>query len=129
MDVSKMVFVFGSNEAGIHGAGAAKFALMNKGAIWNVGFGHQGRSFAIPTKNWQIGQLNDKAIEFYINRFIAYAWWNPNINFQVTALGTGLAGHTDRCIADMFKAASANCYFDTKWKEFLPADFEYWGTF
>lgn len=45
------VFVFGSNLAGIHGAGAAKLAYEKFGAIKGQGFGLQGQSFAIPTKD------------------------------------------------------------------------------
>ena len=57
------IFVFGSNLAGIHGLGSAKEAVLHHGAeyIKNVtarfgvigknGFGLQGNSFAIPTKD------------------------------------------------------------------------------
>ena len=37
-----MVFVFGSNEAGRHGAGAARVALKSHGAIYGQGEGPQG---------------------------------------------------------------------------------------
>lgn len=43
------IFVFGSNEEGYHGAGAAKQAL-KFGAIMGKGFGFGGNTFAIPTK-------------------------------------------------------------------------------
>jgi len=36
---AKDIFVFGSNESGIHGSGAAKFAYDELGAIWSNGFG------------------------------------------------------------------------------------------
>lgn len=38
------IFVFGSNEAGIHGAGAAKQAVKKFGAIAGNGEGRQGQS-------------------------------------------------------------------------------------
>lgn len=55
----KMIFVFGSNEAGRHGAGAAKTAMRYHGAEYGKGFGHYGNSFAIPTKdmNLQVTEL------------------------------------------------------------------------
>src|SRR5476649_980001 len=41
------VLVFGSNELGQHGGGAAKFAREVHGAIYGQGFGPQGNTFAI----------------------------------------------------------------------------------
>ena len=35
--MTKEIMVFGSNEAGIHGAGAAKFAYEKKGARYGKG--------------------------------------------------------------------------------------------
>lgn len=45
------IFVFGSNPEGIHGAGAALNAKNKFGAIEGIGFGLQGNSFALPTKD------------------------------------------------------------------------------
>ena len=46
---NSMIFVFGSNDAGIHGAGAAKYALDHKGARYGKSYGHHGQSFALPS--------------------------------------------------------------------------------
>ena len=43
------VFVFGSNAAGRHSAGAAKAGWDHFGAIWGVGEGLEGQSYALPT--------------------------------------------------------------------------------
>lgn len=40
------VFVFGSNLAGRHAGGAARFAYNKFGAIWGQGEGLQGQSYA-----------------------------------------------------------------------------------
>lgn len=45
------IFVFGSNTQGRHGAGAAKWALINAGAIYGQARGLQGQSYAIVTKD------------------------------------------------------------------------------
>lgn len=99
------IFVFGSNEAGIHGAGAAYFAL-SLGAEFGQGFGLMGNTFGIPTKDWNIQQLPLYAIIFYVHRFIEFAIVNKDFRFYVTAIGTGLAGYTPEQIAPMFKTAS-----------------------
>ena len=44
------VFVFGSNEQGLHYGGAAKAAVENFGAIMGQGNGLQGKSYAIPPR-------------------------------------------------------------------------------
>lgn len=122
-----MIFVFGSNEAGRHGAGAARYAAEHYGARMGVGFGPQGLSFAIPTKDWQIISLDYDTIKHYVNRFIVYARLNREDVFKVTALGTGLAGLRHEIVAPMFKYAPDNCRFDTVWQPYLIGK-DFWGT-
>lgn len=98
------VFVFGSNEAGIHGAGAAAYAQKKFGAHLGLGFGFAGSSFAIPTKDWEIEPLALEIIKFYVKRFIAFTnRSNHNWDFMVTKVGCGLAGFTPEQIAPFFK--------------------------
>lgn len=103
------VFVFGSNEAGIHGAGAAKTAKVRFGAKDFKGFGYHstpiGLTFAIPTKDWEIKTLHPFYIHAYIHRFIDFAKYRKDLKFLVTELGCGLAGYTPEDIAPMFKEA------------------------
>lgn len=95
------VFVFGSNEAGIHGAGAAKLAVQF-GAKMGQGFGLAGQTFAIPTKDWRIQTLELKVIDHYIARFIDFAETQPDWEFLVTKIGCGLAGYQSKNIAPIF---------------------------
>jgi hypothetical protein len=99
------VFVFGANEAGIHGAGAALYASKRFGAHLGLGFGFAGTSFAIPTKDWEVIPLPLKVIEFYVKRFITFTngHYHKKWNFMVTKVGCGLAGFTPEQIAPMFK--------------------------
>jgi hypothetical protein len=126
--MKEMVFVFGSNAAGIHGAGAAKFAWKSKGARYGKGYGHFGDSFAIPTKNEDILTLPLDRIKMYVDGFIAYAIDHRKVLFQVTRIGCGLAGYRDKDIAPMFVNAPKNCYFDEAWRPILGDDHNYWGT-
>lgn len=100
------VFVFGSNEAGIHGAGAAR-AARAFGAVMGVGFGLQGETFAIPTKDWNIETLDIQVVRTYICRFVAFARKRPNLTFLVTKIGCGLAGFAVEDIAGLFRDAGA----------------------
>lgn len=121
------VFTFGSNAAGIHGAGAAKEAYKKHGARWKAGYGHYGNSFAIPTKDANIRTLSLSTIKAYVDGFKAYAADHPELTFQVTRIGCGLAGYRDGEIAPLFLGSSLNCQFDSAWNSFLGAEFTYWG--
>lgn len=128
--MAKQVFVFGSNEAGIHGAGAAKTAYEKHGARWGFSYGHCGDSFAIPTKNQNIGPMPFHRIAAYVMGFIAYAEGHPELTFKVTRIGCGLAGLEDSDMAHLFKGAPKNCQFDEEWRPFLDKErTTYWGTF
>lgn len=109
------VFVFGSNLAGRHGAGAALYARQHHGAIYGQGVGPQGNSYAIPTKDERIRTLPLDRIKPYIDDFLIYAAANPTITFQVTRIGCGLAGYTDDDISPMFADAPANCLLPQEW--------------
>lgn len=121
------VFVFGSNLAGIHGAGAARHAKIMFGAVQGEGLGHHGNSYALPTKDRKIQTLSKVAIRIFVDQFIKYAKEHPELRFQVTRIGCGLAGYNDAEIAPMFLGAPDNCAFDEAWKPILGEQRQYWG--
>lgn len=102
------VFVFGSNEAGIHGAGAAYTAYKKFGARIGRGEGHYGQSYAIPTKDKDLNVLPIGKIKPYVKRFLDYAKDMPDLQFLVTAIGCGLAGYKPEQIAPLFKDIPEN---------------------
>lgn len=128
---SEMVFVFGSNEAGIHGAGAARHALLHRKAQMGVSFGPTGQCFAIPTKDQTVSRtLPLMDIKAYVEHFLKYARRNERDQiFQVTCIGCGLAGLKHEDIAPMFSRAPVSCLFDTQWHPYLPDTAKFWGTF
>lgn len=113
----RTIFVFGSNLAGRHGAGAAKWALENKGAIYGQGIGMQGDSYGIPTKDANIETLPLETIQRYVNLFKDYAYSHQHLTFQLTPIGCGLAGLTPAQIGPMFKGVTDNVMVPD---EFLP---------
>lgn len=123
------IFVFGSNRAGIHGAGAAAYAYKTLNAKWGVGEGLTGSCYALPTKNRKIESYTRQTLAKHIRRFIQFADKRPNLTFRVTRVGCGLAGFTDIQVAPMFLDAPANCLFDTKWKPYLFPWARFWGTY
>lgn len=127
MNLDKLIFVFGSNLAGKHGAGAAKFAAKHKGAIYGQGQGFQGTSYALPTKDSNIKTLPLHTVHFHIHKFIWVAETASTLEFQVTRVGCGLAGFKDEQIAPFFINAPDNCWFDEAWKPWLGENRKYWG--
>ena len=87
------IFVFGSNLAGRHGKGAALYARNFHGAIYGQGEGRQGKSYALPTKDYSLKSLTLDAIESHIATFLIHAKNNPQDTFMLTPIGTGLAGY------------------------------------
>jgi len=119
------IFVFGSNEAGRHGAGAAKRAREAYGAKHGRGWGLQGKSFAIPTKDGKLKTLPLNKIVLYVNSFKEFAKINPD-TFYVTRIGCGLAGYKDREIAPLFKDSPLNCIFPEVWRGYLGNEYQYY---
>lgn len=138
IDTSRMIFVFGSNEGGIHGAGAAKYACDKRGAKYGDSYGMTGSCFAIPTKAVSFDPKADRAfvshtlpldqINDYVRGFLAFARGHPETQFQVTCIGCGLAGLKHEDIAPMFRDAPSNCWFDLKWEPYFNVlTQQFWG--
>ena len=130
VDTRDMIFVFGSNEEGAHGGGAARVARTKHGAIWGQAEGLQGSSYGLPTCHKPVGQpgwqIPFASVHQYVENFLKFATDNPQLEFQVTQVGCGLAGWTIDQIAPLFLGAPSNCYFDTAWENHLPGA-KFWG--
>ena len=94
------IFVFGSNLEGSHDGGAAKLAYNRFGAVWGLGTGIQGRSYAIPTMQGGV-----ETIRPFVDAFIQFAKQNTTLTFLVTRIGCGIAGFRDEEIAPLFENA------------------------
>lgn len=116
-DNNSIIFVFGSNLLGAHGAGAARHAMMYWGARYNRGEGRQGYAYAIPTKDKMIKTLPLDQIAVYVQTFLKYAEAYSMLDFQVTAIGCGLAGLTPEQVAPLFKGAPPNVHLPLGWRE------------
>lgn len=95
------IFVFGSNILGYHIGGAAKTAVQ-WGAVHGVGFGRQGRTYAIPTIDTIGKTMAPYKIKVFVTEFIEFAKLFPEFNFLVTEIGCGIARMTPDIIALLF---------------------------
>ena len=96
------VFVFGSNAAGMHTAGAAAMAHERFGAVWGQGHGLHGQSFAINSMSG-LGILQGE-----VTGFVEFAAAHPELTFLVTEIGCGIAGYTPTEIAPFFAGSGGN---------------------
>lgn len=110
-----LIFVFGSNLAGRHGAGAALSAAQFFGATYGKGEGLHGRSYALPTKDRNIKTLPLALVAQKIKDFLYFARARQDCNFLVTKVGCGLAGFKDEQIAPLFADAPSNCILPAAW--------------
>ena len=94
------IFVFGSNYQGAHMGGAARAAKEKFGAVWGIGEGLQGQTYAIPTME---GLDNLKPA---VQRFTSFARQHKELKFFVTAIGCGIASYQAEEIAPLFLDAA-----------------------
>lgn len=80
--------------------GAARVAKEKYGAVWGIGEGLQGKSYAIPTME---GLEN---LAPAVQRFTSFARQHKELKFFVTAIGCGIAGYQPEEIAPMFLDAA-----------------------
>lgn len=113
------IFVFGSNRAGRHGKGAARWARLYRGATRGVGEGMQGHSYGIPTKDERLGVLPLSEIQEGVGRFLRFARENPQLRFEVTPIGTGYAGYLPGDIAPFFVDEPVNVFLPAAFKQAL----------
>ena len=114
------VFTYGSNCAGIHGAGAARQALKWGAKMGKDGF--SGQTYGISTKDHNIQTLPLSEIQKNIKKFLDFAKSRPELEFLCTAVGCGLAGYTNKDIAPLFLE------FPIPDNVALPADFWQWDS-
>jgi hypothetical protein len=96
------VFVFGSNRAWRHGAGAAHVAMKKFGAVYGEG-PFRGQSYGISTKDENIKTLPLSEIKKEIDEFVSFAANRPELEFLVTKVGTGLSKYKIEDIAELFR--------------------------
>lgn len=106
------IFVFGSNTEGRHGAGAALWARVNAGAVYNQPYGFHGTAcYSIVTKDLTMNVHPSVSEEHIVNQIkwlyaiartmpykefiIAYSGMRPNLN-----------GYTNMQMAKMFHDAA-----------------------
>ena len=113
---SKRIFVFGSNQLGYHGAGAAKWAVDHAGAKMGQPGGGQGQSYAIPTKDFNMEPLSLQHVRWGVEGLIREARKRPELTFYVTPIGCGYARRSPADIKPFFDGHPPNVILPPEFK-------------
>ena len=109
-------FVFGSNLAGFHGGGAAKYAVEHFEAEENVGEGITGKCYAFPTLDENLQKRSHEDLLESCYRFFKTARENTDKIFLMTAVGTGIANYSREYMIDLFANPPANVVLPEEWR-------------
>ncbi len=122
-----IIFVFGSNPQGRHGAGAARVARQLFGAIYGIGEGLQGNAYALPTKDLRVTHNNalrsipPDTITNSITRLYQCARQHPEKKFMIAYRNldsVSLNGYSGYEMIQMFLDAGPapdNVYISQEW--------------
>lgn len=114
-----MIFVFGSNLEGRHGAGAALHAAQYYGAEYGVGRGLTGRAYALPTKRTPYETLLEREVRDNIVEFLDFARNHSDKMFVLTPIGLGRAGFSKHTVVSALRRGGVpqNVVLHTSWLE------------
>ena len=107
-----VIFVFGSNTEGRHGAGSAKVAVEQFGAKYGVGEGLCGNSYALPTVDFtrkkRPSRTEAEIVDSIVDMYLC-AWSLPSYTFKIAYRSKAdektLCGYTGKQLLLMFLAA------------------------
>jgi hypothetical protein len=72
--------------------------------------GRTGNAYAIATKDSKLKVLSLDEINCQVAAFLVYARKHPDVDFDVVAIGCGLAGYQPHQIAPMFHGSPPNVH-------------------
>lgn len=110
------IFIFGSNLAGRHGAGAALQARLDFGAKTGVGEGITGQCYAFPTLDADLQRVSVADLCASRDRLFECCLANPDKQFLLTKVGCGLAGFKESTIRRLFLDPPSNLILPEDWQ-------------
>lgn len=109
------IFIFGSNFNGYHDGGAAKTAHEKFGAVYGIGEGLTGQSYAFPTLGCQMQKLPIEDLEECRDTLYATARALPAVTFYLTKVGCGIAGYHETEMGALFMDSPKNIIKPKGW--------------
>ena len=121
------IFVFGSNEAGIHSAGDALVAKQKYGARAGICGGYMTKGpnkhcYGIPTKDKALQTLPLDKIKQYVDEFKMAAIYNRTFTYFVPQVGCDSDDYQDWQIAHLFNGCGSNVILPEGWKPYIRSE-------
>lgn len=110
------IFVFGSNLAGRHGAGAALQARKQFGAKLGCGTGLTGQCYAFPTLDKNLSQLSIDRLKKERDDLYRCCYDRPEKRFLLTKVGCGIAGYPEETMRALFANPPENLILPEDWR-------------
>lgn len=88
------IIVIGTNLGGLPAGRAARTALEKFGAIYGLGEGFAGQSYAFPTFDEKFQKRTHEELLESKHKLYAFAEKNQDKTFLITKLGLGIAGYS-----------------------------------
>ena len=102
------IIIVGTNEKGEHYGGAAAQAHAYFGLEWGISEGLSGPTYAFPTLDKNMKQRTLEEIAKSRDLLYECSRSNPDKEFLLTAVGTGIAGFSPEVIGELFKNLPSN---------------------
>lgn len=109
------VIVVGTNMNGEHLGGAAAQAYKDFGLEWGFPEGLSGQTYAFPTLTKNMKQFLPTMLRNPVDRFKRFAMSNPDKEFLLTPVGTGIAGYPMIVMKELFKNMPENVILPKEW--------------
>lgn len=109
------VFVFGSNLAGKHIAGAARQAREQFGAVDGTAKGVTGQCYTFPTLGTRLEPLRTRRLLDARDTLYRTCKSNPDKRFLLTKIGCGIAGYPEPFMKTLFTNPPDNLILPDDW--------------
>lgn len=104
------IIVVGTNYAGNHAGGAARYAKEHFGLHDGCGEGLSGQTYGLPSMNG-LQDLYSAVLDL-----ADFATFNTNLTFLLTKVGCGIAGHPEEDVKKLFKDMPGNVWLPEGWE-------------
>ena len=118
---SDMIYVFGSNLAGLHSTPDALHALHHHGAKVHSGEGRHGNSYAVPYRDTGLQLVSKHDFKRAVSAFCQYARERQEWIFALTPIGIGRDDFSKEAVLQWIKVGGlpTNVVLTSQWVTML----------
>lgn len=111
-----MIYVFGSNKAGLHNVGDALTAKTWHGAVTGKGEGPHGTSYAIPVRDSRMRAVSEEELVDALENFFGYCKLKSVIKFQFNRINFLVPEIDEQFLIKKLRRAPENVILPGMWR-------------